>query len=72
MKKIKVLTVAAALAVSAMSPALAGGAGAPVIENEVFVEPATAPAGSLGGAGVAAAVLGVVLLGAAIASSNGT
>ena len=72
MKKVSLLCAAAAVAVSAMSPAYAGGAGAPVIEDEVFVDEAAAPASSFGGAGVAAAILGVVLIGAAISSSNGT
>ncbi len=72
MKKVTLLCAAAAVAVSAMSPAYAGGAGAPVIEDEVFVDEAAAPASSLGGAGVAAAILGLVLVGAAISSSNGT
>ncbi len=71
MEKIRLLTAATAIAAVTATSAFAGGAGAPVIEDEVFVEPEAA-AGSLGGAGVAAAVIGVLLIGAAISSSDGT
>lgn len=67
----KLKTFSSALALSLVaSGAMAGSMAAPV--TEPFVQVAEAP-GSLGSAGTAGAVaLGLVLVGVAVAASNGT
>jgi len=71
MKKVTTICAAAAIAAASVSPAMAGGKAAPIVEEEVFVDTAE-PAGSLGSAGAAGILLGVILIGAALSSSSGT
>ncbi len=73
MKKLSLVCAAAAFAASASAPAFAGGLAAPVIEAAPVVQEAPASSiGSLGGMGAGAVILGLVLVGAAVAASSGT